>query len=185
MKAKEVRPPTGGDDAKLFSAYFGSARFLLSGLLGYVAYVWILPPWFSAWIHKLRGVKIDNYKSVYIAPNVLIDTTFPERLTIGNGVYITRGAKILCHTAYTPMTQKIVGAECTVGDVYIADGAYIGVNCVVLPSVRIGRCAIIGAGAVVTKDIPDYAIAVGIPATVIGDVRNIDINSGSTNVSKP
>ena len=160
-------------NSKLFGAYFGSLRFLLSGLVGYLAYVWIFPPWFAAWLHKQRGVKIRDCRTVYIAPNVVIDTTFPEHITIGNFVYITRGAKILCHTAYTPLTQEITGVDCTVGDVVIEDGAYVGVNAIVLPSTRIGRCAIVGAGAVVTQDVPDYAIAVGVPARVVGDIRNL------------
>ena len=158
---------------KLMHIYFSNINFLVKGLLGYLAYIWIAPPWMSAWIHKRRGVNINNVKSVYIAPNVLIDTSFPERVTIGDHVYITRGAKIIAHTAFTPLTQELVGIECTQGDVVIEDGAYIGVNAVVLPSVRVGRCAIVGAGAVVTNDVPPYAIVGGIPARVIGDVRNI------------
>lgn len=153
--------------------YFTNVDFLLKGILGYLAYIWIFPPWMSAWIHKKRGVLINNVKSVYIAPNVLIDTSFPGRITIGDHVYITRGAKIIAHTAFTPLTQELVGVECTQGDVILEDGVYIGVNAVVLPSVRIGRCAIIGAGAVVTTDVPPYAIVGGVPARVIGDVRKI------------
>lgn len=158
----------------LFKAYFTSPKFLIRGLLGYVAYICIFPPWFAAWVHKVRGVNIQDVRTVYIAPNVLIDTNFPDHVTIGNGVYITRGAKILCHTAYTPMVQKLFGLpDCVVGDVVIEDGAYIGVNAIVLPNTRIGRCSIIGSGAVVTKDIPEYAIAVGVPARVVGDVRDL------------
>ena len=50
--------------------------------------------------------------------------------------------------------------------------ASIGSNATILPGVTIGEKAIIGAGAVVTHDIPDYAIAVGVPARIIGDARN-------------
>ena len=51
-------------------------------------------------------------------------------------------------------------------DVLIDDHAWLGDRVIVLPGVRIGRHAIIGAGAVVSKDVPDYAIAVGNPAVV-------------------
>jgi maltose O-acetyltransferase len=51
-------------------------------------------------------------------------------------------------------------------DVLIDDYAWIGNRVIILPGVRIGKHAIIGAGAVVSKDIPDYAIAVGNPAVV-------------------
>lgn len=157
----------------LMHKYFTNPMFLIKGLLGYLAYIAIAPPWLSAWLHKKRGVQIDNYKSVYIAPNVLIDTSFPEHVSIGDGVYITRGAKVICHTAFTPLTQEYVGHEYTIGDVVIEEGAYVGVNAVILPSVHVGRCAVIGAGAVVTKDVPAYAIVGGVPASVIGDVRKL------------
>lgn len=49
----------------------------------------------------------------------------------------------------------------------LGDDVWIGANSVILPGVTIGRGAVIGAGAVVTKDIPEYAIAVGNPARVI------------------
>jgi acetyltransferase-like isoleucine patch superfamily enzyme len=153
--------------------YFTNLSFLKKGLLGYLAYVSIAPPWLSAWLHKKRGVRINDHKTVYIAPSVVIDSSFPEHVSIGDHVYITRGAMVLSHTSFTPPTQKIVGCEFTIGDVIIEEGAYIGVKAVVLPSVRIGRCAVIGAGAVVTNDVPPYSIVGGVPARIIGDVREL------------
>ena len=169
----EVKPPiaTQSEAKGSIGKYFFSLSFLVKGLLGYIAYMMIFPSWLAAWIHKIRGVKIDNFRTVYIAANVLIDTSFPERVTIGNHVYLTRGCKVIAHTAYTPLAQEYTRREYDLGQVIIEDGAYVGVNAVILPNVTIGRCAIIGAGAIVTKDIPAYAIAVGCPAKVIGDIR--------------
>lgn len=53
------------------------------------------------------------------------------------------------------------------GCVEIGDGTFIGINATILPRLRIGRWATIGAGAVVTRDVPDYAVVVGSPARVI------------------
>lgn len=53
------------------------------------------------------------------------------------------------------------------GEVTIGNDVWMGEGVIVLPGVNIGNGAIIGAGAVVTKDIPDYAVAVGVPAEVI------------------
>jgi acetyltransferase-like isoleucine patch superfamily enzyme len=51
--------------------------------------------------------------------------------------------------------------------VVIEDDADLGVGAIVLPGVRIGRGAQVGAGAVVTKDVPDYAVVAGVPARVV------------------
>ena len=50
-------------------------------------------------------------------------------------------------------------------------GASIGSNATILGGVTIGKQAMVGAGGVVTKDVPDYAMVAGVPACVIGDVR--------------
>lgn len=60
------------------------------------------------------------------------------------------------------MSQKLIGANVMVGD-----GCWIGEKVCILPGVSIGKKSVIGAGAVVTKSIPDYSIAAGNPARVI------------------
>lgn len=153
--------------------YFRSASFLLKGLLSYLAYVTIAPPSLAARIHKFRGVRFDNCGTVYIAANVLIDSTFPESVYIQDYVYVTRGAKIIAHTTFTRPTQVMIGVEYVIGPVTLEEGCYIGVNAIVLPNVTVGKCAIVGAGAVVTKDVPPYTIVAGSPAKPIGDVRDL------------
>lgn len=58
--------------------------------------------------------------------------------------------------------------------VYIGDGSYIGINAVIVGNVKIGKHCVIGANSVVTKDVPDYCVAVGSPAKVIKDMNKID-----------
>lgn len=60
------------------------------------------------------------------------------------------------------------GVRCSEDDkVVVGEGAWIGTNAVIVGNVRIGKHSVIGANSVVTKDIPDYSVAAGIPARVI------------------
>ncbi|MGH2840338.1 MAG: acyltransferase, partial [Solirubrobacteraceae bacterium] len=54
-----------------------------------------------------------------------------------------------------------------VAPVEIGDGAWLAQNVVVCPGVRVGRGAVVGASAVVTRDVPDFCVAVGAPARVV------------------
>lgn len=155
----------------LFNKYTGSLRYVLKALLGYLAYICIYPLCLAPWLHLKRGCRLSDYKKVYIASGVLIDTSFPEKISIGKYVYITRGVKILAHTAFTPLQQKYTKTDCITSDINIEDGVYIGAGSIILPGVTLGRSSLIGAGSVVSKDIPAYAVAVGVPARVIGDIR--------------
>jgi len=89
-------------------------------------------------------------------------------LTIGARVGIGPGVRIITSVhREVGRDTPILMAPLEMREVVIEDDADIGVSAVVLPGVRIGRGAQIGAGAVVTRDVPPYAIAVGSPAKVV------------------
>lgn len=71
------------------------------------------------------------------------------------------------HT-FADVSKPIMIQGHTPGRIIIGDDVWLGANCVVTPDVEIGRGAVIGAGAVVTKNIPPFAIALGVPAKVAG-----------------
>jgi acetyltransferase-like isoleucine patch superfamily enzyme len=119
-------------------------------------------------LHRIRGVKIG--KQSHIARLVTLDDRNPELIEIGDGVAISSGVMILCHQRdLTNYKRGMYAMHCPFkeGKVIIKSGAHIGIGAIILPGVTIGKGTIIGAGAVVTNDIPDYSIAVGIPAKVI------------------
>lgn len=122
--------------------------------------------------HRLRGVKIG--KNVLIGLDVMIDDDAPERVKIEDNVFLTAGCMLLTHQRDLSLygTDKWVGdMPFKTGKILIKDGAHIGIGSIIMPGITIGRGAIIGAGSVVTRDIPDYCIAVGVPAKVIKELR--------------
>lgn len=92
-------------------------------------------------------------------------------IQIGNDVSITGGVAIVDvnHPYRDISTSDKVGnrIECNGNYVRIGDGVFIGYGAVILPNVTIGARAVIGAGAVVTRDVPEYAVVSGNPAKVV------------------
>ena len=125
--------------------------------------------------HCGRGVNIEH------------NAQFSSKVSLGDRSGIGVGAKI--YGSCVIGNDVMMGENCTVitrnhrydrtdipmmdqgfaqeETVYIGNDVWLGDRVTVLPGVRIGNGCIIGAGAVVTRDIPDYAIAVGVPARVI------------------
>lgn len=90
-------------------------------------------------------------------------------VTIGNDVLIAAHTSINTISHVATRTDVAMGSQGVYTDpIVIEDDVWIGLNCTILQGVTIGRGSIIGAGAVVTRDIPPFSIAVGIPARVRG-----------------
>ena len=88
-------------------------------------------------------------------------------LRIGRNVGVGPGVRILTsHHTEAGRDTPILHSPLAFAEVVIEDDADIGVGAVILPGVTIGRGAQIGAGAVVTTDVPPYAVAAGVPARV-------------------
>lgn len=107
---------------------------------------------------RLGGVNVLDYKHTFIGKNVGFDAVRPDLITIESGVRITAGSSILTHF-YNPMTGHY-----DKGPVVIKRMAFIGTRVIITKPVTIGQRATVGAGSIVTKDIPDYEIWAGNPA---------------------
>lgn len=112
---------------------------------------------------KKGGVDIKG--PCWIYRNVYFDSVAPELITIEKGSTITQNTQILTH--FLDPTQK--GRMYRLGQVKIEEDAFIGCNVVICNSVTIGKGAIVGAGSIVTKDIPPYQVWAGNPARYIKD----------------
>jgi len=131
-----------------------------------------------AFSHILPGAKIGSdcniCDHVFIENDVLVG----DRVTVKSGVQLWDGVRLendvfvgpnatFTNDMYPPSKKFPESAQCT----FVRKGASIGANSTILPGVSIGKGAMVGAGAVVTKDVPPGAVVVGNPAQVI---RHID-----------
>jgi acetyltransferase-like isoleucine patch superfamily enzyme len=100
-----------------------------------------------------------------------------EQLIIGDFVSIASGVKFILggnhnlHTFSTyPFKVKLMGQKTestSKGSIIIGDDVWIGTDSIILSGVKVGQGAVVGAGSVVSKDIPPYAIVIGNPAKVV------------------
>jgi acetyltransferase-like isoleucine patch superfamily enzyme len=105
--------------------------------------------------------KISSHS--FLCEGVIIE----DEVFIGHGVMFTND---LYPRATNEEGSLKTDADWQVVQTRVKRCASIGSNATILPGVTIGEKAIVGAGAVVTRDVPDHAIVVGVPARVIGDV---------------
>ena len=107
--------------------------------------------------------KISSH--TFICEGVSID----DEVFVGHGVMFTNDVyPRASNEDGTPQTES----DWKVVKTTVKKRASIGSNATIIAGVTIGEAAMIGAGAVVTKDVPDFAIVAGVPARVIGDVRD-------------
>lgn len=116
----------------------------------------MLIPQLRNFLYRLMGIKLG--KKVFIGLDSYLDDQFPELITIGEGTTISYRVIIVAHDD---------SGQGYVNPVTIGKRVYIGVGAIVLPGVRIGDDSIVGAGSVVTKDVPQGVTVAGCPANVI------------------
>ena len=133
---------------------------------------------YVGYLEELFGRKLDG---VRILTPFICD--FGNRVTFGKGVFINHSA-ILSASGGIEFQDGCMAAPglriatinhdmnerhkiYTYGKVTIKKNAWIGMNVTICPGVTIGEYAVVGAGAVVTKDVPDYAVVGGVPAKII------------------
>jgi acetyltransferase-like isoleucine patch superfamily enzyme len=106
---------------------------------------------------------------VWIGPQAYLDA---RDLVLEDYVGWGPGAKILgsVHTGL-PLDTPIITTDLVIKPVVVRFGADIGMDACILPGVHIGAHSIVGAGAVVTHDVPEYAVVAGVPARVVRDRR--------------
>lgn len=118
--------------------------------------------WLSAVSDEARIV-IGEY--TFIGRSTEISASL--RVEIGRGCLIGPGVYITDHNHSVLTGRPMFEQPCPAAAVHIGDDVWLGAHCIVLPGVRIGSGAVIGAGAVVTRDVEAGTIAGGVPARMI------------------
>ena len=123
------------------------------------------------------GAFVEIRKGVVIGKRCKIQAFafIPEGVTVEDGVFI--GPHVCFTNDLFPRAVNDDGSLQSAADwvttpTLVKAGASIGANATILCGITIGRSALVGAGAVVTKDVPDFAIVGGNPAKVLGDARD-------------
>jgi acetyltransferase-like isoleucine patch superfamily enzyme len=142
-----------------------------------------------------NGGSVELAERVYLHNDICIETGDGGSLKIGSNtsiqprcqfsaykapIQIGCGVQIAPNCAFYPYDHGVAPGELiknqplqTKGGIVIDDDAWLGFGVIVLDGVRIGKGAVVGAGAVVTHDVPNGAIAVGVPARVVNMRSNL------------
>ena len=104
---------------------------------------------------RFRGMNISS--SARISLSAFLDKTYPKGIYIDDETFVAREAMILTHD-YSRSCHHVtkIGRKC-----------FIGVRAIILPGITIGDEVVVGAGSIVTKDVPGHCIVAGNPARVI------------------
>jgi UDP-2-acetamido-3-amino-2,3-dideoxy-glucuronate N-acetyltransferase len=126
--------------------------------------------------HVCAGARIGNNVSlgqgVFIGNKVVIgdkckiqnNVSVYDNVTLEEGVFC--GPSMVFTNVYNP--RALIERKDQYRNTWVKKGATLGANCTIVCGVTVGKFAFIGAGAVITKDVPDYALMVGVPARQIG-----------------
>ena len=157
---------------KVFGKFFGNIRLkFLEGMLDWSILEPIEPRKLRPFILRRMGCKVG--KGCFIGDYVRVDTSHTDMITVEDNVSIASGSRLLCHQR--DFSDFCVGDDYmklgyVVKPIVLKKGCLVGMESFVMPGVTIGEGAIVGAGSLVTKDIPAWTIAAGRPAKVLKQI---------------
>ena len=128
---------------------------------------------FRAGAYAVNTDRIHIGKKVVIRPGTMLfasqNGNIARQITIGDYALIGAGVHIYVsnHCFNDPTTAIYHQGHDEVKPVSLGEGCWIGANAILLPGVQIGKNAVVGAGSVVTRNVPDYAVYAGNPARCI------------------
>mgnify|MGYP003291125790 CR=1 FL=1 len=146
--------------------------FVLRKIKNIILYKWSYNSSFGGLrvtLNRKRGVTIGD--NVYIGQFCAIDNAYPEYVYIEDNVSLAGGNSIIAHSNPYLHFKNIV--ESSVEPIIIKEGAWIGSGAMILRGVTIGKNAIVTAGTIVDKDVPDYSVARGNPMKIVSNFESL------------
>ncbi len=127
-------------------------------------------------ILRKLGCKVG--KNVFVGDYVRIDLSHADMITIDDHAHIASGTRLLCHQRN--MSNYCVGDDYAklgyiIKPIHLCKGSLVGMDSFIMPGVTIGEGAIVGAGSLVTKDVPAWTVATGRPAKVVKEIPKREI----------
>lgn len=171
---------------KLFGKVFGNMyKKRLEKMMDWPILQPVNPRGLRPWILRRFGCKVG--KGCFIGEYVHIDLGHADMITLEDNVSIASGARLLCHQR--DFSDYCVGDDYmqlgyTIKPIVLKKGCLIGMESFVMPGVTVGEGAVVGAGSMVTKDIPDWCVAVGRPAKVVRQIPVRETNRSKRGVNK-
>jgi acetyltransferase-like isoleucine patch superfamily enzyme len=138
-------------------------RKIYNKILQHFALRYMTPPRLRVRLQVWRGVQFRDPKSVFIGDSVNFDERLPESISVGRGVWIAAGCRIISHRF---ISYRFIEKARVVLEDYVR----VGVNAVIIGPVQIGEGAMVGPGAIVTKNVPPYTAVGGPLGKTIGPV---------------
>lgn len=144
-------------------------------LLKFVMDCWLLNPIcprkVRPWVLKKIGCKIG--KDVFIGSGVWIDSGHSDLITIEDHAHLDARCVVLCHKR--DLSEYYVGDDYAKfpykkAPIRLCRGCSVGTDTILMPGVTVGEGSIVGAGSIVTKDIPAWTVAVGRPAKAVRQI---------------
>jgi len=128
------------------------------------------------YLFRLSGVKIGGDAIINMGLHIIDNYLGNGSVTIGDRVDFGPNITLITNSGPTKSKlRKIKKYAKKFGKIMISDDAWIGTGVIILPGIKIGKAAVVGAGSIVTKDIPNYWVVAGNPAKKIGEINPADI----------
>lgn len=154
---------------EVISKFFSNPyHALLLSMMDWVIFDPIAPRMLRPWLLRRLGATVG--RGVFIGDHCRFDQNHADHIILEDNVHIASGTRLLCHLRN--LSDYHVGDDYAklpyrLGTIHMKKGSCVGMESMVMPGVTIGEGSIVGTASLVSKDIPDWCIAVGSPAKAV------------------